>query len=54
MWSMNCLPFLSTRVHYKVLVGFVLLDLYLFSVLYFIVWPLHCLSFLYLWLIIPL
>ena len=57
MWSRNCLPFWRTRVHRRLLMGFVLLDV-LFSVLcfadrcfYFFWWPLYCCPLIYgLWL----
>jgi hypothetical protein len=54
MWNRDCLPFWSTCIHTRYLVGSVLLDL-LFSVKSFVdiwmsfclsfFWPLHCLSF---------
>ena len=44
-WSRNCLPFQNTRVHPRIYYGFVLLEIIVFFVSFFI-WSLHCLSFL--------
>ena len=57
----TCLPFRSAWVESRVFVGFVLLNILLCSVcrslfvlLYFIVWPLHCLFFFHLHFWLPL